>query len=835
MIKSLNLHCHDVDVYYYNPQENNYMLEKTINPNSNSLQINPKTLYGLFCKNCNKLYSDYNSRYKINNLNVSLFAKERERWSKAIEIFQFFQFNDTSLIGTKEEINKYINEKYKEFENEKKILTRKINKLELTNSVLNTKVNELKKNEKNVNIKIEDLQKELTSEKKIQTQLKDELEKIYLEKTKILQQLENEKKISENSRTRILELRKKNKEELKAKEELIKKILLDLENQKKESIKWKNALDNIAGDNNKNMNIILKQLEYEKSLNKNLEEKNIELEKQEKEKNQKYKELEKQIQILTKNKMFGLKFESDCKEGEYDIILAINSFRSLLKGGWAVKYCLENGKKNYLNKKKEPTIILGAIGNGNKGKSFILEKLTSYKIKKGFNVKTEGLSIRYGSNKSHNVTILDSAGQETPLLSMSEENNNNYDAPNANETKKDKSTPQSGEEEEEEKEKAPKEEKNNKKNENNIEQPPEGEEFEEFSRDKLSIELFLQKFIIYYSNILILVVGNISLTEQKLLGRVKDGVFKGDINNKNKKLFVVHNLKEFTTEEQVNDYIENTLKKLYNTKIEERPHQFLKENNLQDKFFDKYFVETDKFGNANVTHLIFVNEFSEIANYYNFATINFIQQSIELVQERQIFPVVDECKKFFVGNFEEIIEEDLHIENLKIIEGDKEDRIVLQNLEKITLKKLVTNEIGFTFNNFNDSIKYSYYINKDESMFYVNIELPGGGKIMPKIKLGNGFYYFIYEGIKNGDLILEEDKKSGQNKLIKFKPKQERKTIKFKEQIKISTSEMILIVNGKDLEHCSEPPINTKGVYTFKYQVLILNKSDKNPPPVYEL
>ena len=829
MINSLNLHCHDIDVYYYNPQGKIFILEKTISPNSNSLQINPKNLYGLFCRNCDKLYSDYNSRCKINNFNVSLFSKEKERWNRVIEIFQFFQFNDISLIGTKEEINKYINEKYKELENEKKILTKKINKLELKNYDLN-------KNEKNVNIKIEYLEKELASEKKIKTKLKDELDKTQLENTKILQQLENERKTSENLETKILELRK-NKEELKIKEESIKKISQDLKKQKEENINLKNYLGTIAGDNNKNMNLILKQLEHEKSLKKNLEEKNIELKKQEKEKSEKYIELEKQIKILTKNNMFGLKFESDCKEGEYDIILVINSFRSLLKGGWAVKYCLENGKKNYLNKKNKPTIILGAIGNGNKGKSFILEKLTSYKIKKGFNVKTEGLSIRYGSNKSHNVTILDSAGQETPLLTMSEENNiNNFDGENANEIKKDKDTPPSlDEEKEEEKEKAPKEDKYNKKNENAIDQPSEGEEFEEFSRDKLSIELFLQKFIIYYSNILILVVGNISLTEQKLLGRVKDGVFKGDINNKNKKLFVVHNLKEFTTEEQVNDYIENTLKKLYNTKIEERPHQFLKENNLQDKFFDKYFVETDKFGNANVTHLIFVNEFSEIADYYNFSTINFIQKSIELVQERQKFPIIDECKKFFVGNFEEIIEEDLHIENLKIIEGDKEDRIVLQNLEKITLKKLVTNEIGFTFNNFNDSIKYSYYINKVESMFYVNIELPGGGKIMPKIKLANGFYYFIYEGIKNGDLILEEDKKSGQNKLIKFKPKQERKTIKFKEQIKISTSEMLLIVNGKDLEHCGEPPINTKGVYTFKYQVLILNKSDKNPPPVYEL
>lgn len=219
MINSLNLHCHDIEVFYYNPQGNIYILEKAISPNSNSLQINPKTLYGLFCRNCDKLYSDYNSRYKINNFNVSLFSKEKERWNRVIEIFQFFQFNDISLIGTKEEINKYINEKYKELENEKKILTKKIKKLELKNYDLN-------KNEKNVNIKIEYLEKELASEKKIKTKLKDELDKTHLENTKILQQLENEKKTSKNLETKILELGK-NKEELKIKEESIKKISQD--------------------------------------------------------------------------------------------------------------------------------------------------------------------------------------------------------------------------------------------------------------------------------------------------------------------------------------------------------------------------------------------------------------------------------------------------------------------------------------------------------------------------------------------------------------------------------------------------------------------------------
>ena len=47
-----------------------------------------------------------------------------------------------------------------------------------------------------------------------------------------------------------------------------------------------------------------------------------------------------------------------------------------------------------------------------------MENLFGYKIPQGYNAKTEGLSIRYGSKKDHIITILDSEGQETPLLKM---------------------------------------------------------------------------------------------------------------------------------------------------------------------------------------------------------------------------------------------------------------------------------------------------------------------------------------------------------------------------------------------------------------------------------
>jgi hypothetical protein len=138
-------------------------------------------------------------------------------------------------------------------------------------------------------------------------------------------------------------------------------------------------------------------------------------------------------------KDLGLKFINDNNENSfYDIIIDITSIKNLNNEGWIVKYPKKEKSREYYNKAKDiPTIIVGVIGNGNKGKSFLLEKLSEYEIPKGFNVKTEGLSIRYGEEKDHKLAILDSAGQETPLLKIN---------PKTKETKKDPNTLESNNE-----------------------------------------------------------------------------------------------------------------------------------------------------------------------------------------------------------------------------------------------------------------------------------------------------------------------------------------------------------------------------------------------------
>ena len=308
------------------------------------------------------------------------------------------------------------------------------------------------------------------------------------------------------------------------------------------------------------------------------------------------------------------------------------------------------------------------------------------KIPKGFNVKTKGLSLKYGTAKDHNVAILDSAGQERPLLK--------------------------------------KDEKKGKDN-NKIIKDEEAE-IELYSMDKLITEYFLQKFIIWKSDILILVVGNITLTEQKLLQRVTKTV---ETLGNQKEIYVVHNIKEYSTKEQVNDYIENTLKKLYKIEIEENNiYNITRDNNYNEEYFNKYFREKDK----NVNHLIFINEYdNNNSNYYNIPTKIFLQKEIEQIKTRKPFSIIDDIKNFLIDNYEELMEENINKENFKVEEGEKEDRILLKDVEKITLKRCFVDEMGYTLNN--NEIKYSYFIKIKENKLYINLELAGGGKIKRSI------------------------------------------------------------------------------------------------------
>ena len=149
------------------------------------------------------------------------------------------------------------------------------------------------------------------------------------------------------------------------------------------------------------------------------------------------------------------------------------------------------------------------IGNSNKGKSFLLSKISKIDLPNGTNIRTEGLSIKYPDLKKYKnrkIVLLDSEGLESPFLFQYYEKRNEVT----------------------------------------------DEKLKEKAKDKLVTEYFLQNFIMDSSDIIIAVVGLLTFQEQKFLNKIKSQISKLKYG---KTLFVIHNLMTLTTVDQVKNYI----------------------------------------------------------------------------------------------------------------------------------------------------------------------------------------------------------------------------------------------------------------------------------------
>ena len=131
-------------------------------------------------------------------------------------------------------------------------------------------------------------------------------------------------------------------------------------------------------------------------------------------------------------------------------------------------------------------------------------------IPTGYSIETKGISIKYSKENEGakiGICILDSAGFDTPLL-KNENNNNEKKSENENELvnylKYDLFT-------------------------------------NELSRDKAQTERFIEQLVISLSDMLILVMGKLTRTEQRLISRIKNMCKKNE-SNKIKSIIIVHNL-----------------------------------------------------------------------------------------------------------------------------------------------------------------------------------------------------------------------------------------------------------------------------------------------------
>ena len=416
----------------------------------------------------------------------------------------------------------------------------------------------------------------------------------------------------------------------------------------------------------------------------------------------------------------------------YDIICNIDSIKNI-SNGWEFKFNPE-GYNRYNAKKDKSACTVAVVGNANKGKSFILQKLAGFEFPSGFSVKTEGLSLKYPKNDNLNFILFDTAGLETPLVKEPY-----YDM--------DKDL----EKEIEEKQKEDPEFKAEEEQKNEMKHCL----IETYARDKQTTEFFLQSFVVNNANVLILIMNQMTFPDQILLNKIKRQC------RKDGKLFVIHNLATFVNLDQCENYIENTLLKSLTFKLQKLPMISLdSSSSSKDKNLYYYREETssEEGDQLNVIHLIMANDNGkEAGEYYNESTINFLRTQIMAQSNIKAINIKDDIKKYFTRKAAEFLENDMNTCELveKQQSSDKFPTLVLQSSEEpskpldVKVKKCSIDELGNeSFQNSRFAPPHRIYRTEDKKNLIVELELPGEKTIKPECRAVGGNFVFNITGQK---------------------------------------------------------------------------------------
>ena len=467
----------------------------------------------------------------------------------------------------------------------------------------------------------------------------------------------------------------------------------------------------------------------------------------------------------------------------YDLVLDFNSFEQLKKDGWNANFT-RMGKKKFDKciSENEFNIVIGVVGNKNRGKSYLLGRIMQmdeYKNPHGFLVTTSGISCIFPrlDNTDNTFITLDSAGRDNPLLQ------------NAFFKETDKN-----------------------------------ELIRNIARDQKVTEIALNDFIIQESDVLITVLEQLSFNEQEMLKNLINQITLYGVKHmkkfrcNGKRLIVIHNLIDISTLDGINKFVDDVLKKSLTFSLEKQTYKKLG--------IDIYIQNINQYNDKNpdkrpiiqIVHVLVGDDSNdEIRKKLNEPTFEYIRKNIK-TQVGKKFNILEKFKNFIVENSKNYFDSEAFNENSIIIGKESEQNgktiipITLSEELKnknIDFKKFYINARGI--HKFLSALepRYSTSLIEQEGKDYFEIEFELSGNVEIKEKFyttDKEQYVFTIKGKTNEVFETETNKESKEfefqpiiNRFIPLK-NQEKKEIEIiilKEDYKISSDDEFGIYNIK--------------------------------------
>ena len=476
----------------------------------------------------------------------------------------------------------------------------------------------------------------------------------------------------------------------------------------------------------------------------------------------------------------------------YDLVLDFNSFEQLKKDGWNANFT-RMGKKKFDKciSENEFNIVIGVVGNKNRGKSYLLGRIMQmdeYKNPHGFLVTTSGISCIFPrlDNTDNTFITLDSAGRDNPLLQ------------NAFFEEKDKN-----------------------------------ELIRNIARDQKVTEIALNDFIIQESDVLITVLEQLSFNEQEMLKNLINQITLYGVKHmkkfrcNGKRLIVIHNLMNISTLDGINKFVDDVLKKSLTFSLEKQTYKKLG--------IDIYIQNINQYNDKNpdkrpiiqIVHVLVGDDSNdEIRKKLNEPTFEYIRKNIK-TQVGKNFNILEKFKNFIVENSKNYFEGEAFNENSIIIgkESEKNGKTIipitlseeLKN-KNIIFKKFYINARGI--HNFSSALepRYSTSLIEQEGKDYLEIEFELSGNVEIKEifhATDKEQYVFTIKGKTDEVFETETNKES---KDFEFQPIINR-FIPLKEEKK----EIAIIILKEDYKKSSDDEF---GIYNIKVPIKknIINK-----------